>query len=59
MADEREIELDEYCSQLASTHSVSRQLRILQHCRSHPFQWWVWDMKRTLLPMFKWRAPHE
>jgi len=39
------------------THVAREQLRILNHCREHPFRWWLWDTLRKVLPCINWKAP--
>lgn len=61
MEAQREITLDEWVDGLPEDHSARYQLKVLHHCRSHPFKWAKWDMLRKLLPFREWKSPinHE
>jgi len=56
-AAQREMELHEWCAKLPDFHAVNRRLRVLEHCRSHPLRWAVYDVCRRWLPFRNWRAP--
>ena len=44
----REISLEEYCRKMPDDHAVNRELRVLRHCREHPFKWALWDLARKV-----------
>ena len=53
----REMELSEWCAKLPRHHSVNQRLRVLEHCRSHPLRWAVWDLLRRRIPFVRWKSP--
>jgi len=53
----REMKLEDMVRDLHKDHTARRQLMILNHCRSHPFQWFLWDLKTQYLNWFSWSSP--
>lgn len=54
---QRPMTLVEYVDQLEKTHPARNELNILFDCRNEPGKWFLWDLKRKLLPFIDWAAP--
>ena len=55
----REPDLADLCATTPEHSAARRQLRALEHCRSHPLRWAAWDLLRRVAPFVRWRSPLE